>query len=48
VSCFSQAIQELRTVSISDYEDRVEDVCLELESETWSKGLGRISSFRNY
>jgi len=31
---FENAIKELQTVSISDYEDRVEDICRDLEFET--------------
>jgi len=34
VSYFSQAIQELRSISVSDYEERIEDICRELDGET--------------
>ena len=31
---FLQAVQELRSVSISDYEERVQDICRDLDEET--------------
>jgi len=38
MSYFSQAIQELRSVSVSDYEEHVEDICRELNNETMEEG----------
>jgi len=38
MSYFSQAIQELRSVSVSDYEEHVEDICRELDNETMEEG----------
>jgi len=45
MSYFSEAIQELRSVSISDYEERVEDICRELDGETAEKGGWPVSFF---
>src|SRR5215470_2822486 len=42
---FSQAIQELRSVSISDLEDRVEDICRELDDETLQEGCWPVDFF---
>lgn len=38
MSYFSAAIQQLRSVSMSDYDDRVEDICVELDGETIEEG----------
>ena len=38
MSYFPDAIQELRTVSISDYEDRVEYICRDLDDVTMEQG----------
>ncbi len=45
MSYFSEAIQELRSVAISDYDDRVEDICLELDGETTEEGGWPASFF---
>jgi hypothetical protein len=42
---FSQAIQELRSVSIPDYDERVEDICRELGGEAMEKGGWPASFF---
>jgi len=38
MSYFLEAIQELRSVPIPDYEDRVEDICQGLDDETTERG----------
>jgi hypothetical protein len=45
MSHFSDAIRELRSVSISDYDDRVEDICLELDGEALEEGGWPASFF---
>jgi HEAT repeat protein len=45
VSYFSEAIQELRSISISDYEDRVEDIFYELDGEIIEEGGWPASFF---
>lgn len=46
MSYFSEAIQELQAVSISDYEERVEDICRDLDDETMEEGGWPASFFR--
>ena len=38
MSYFSEAVQELHSVPISDYDDRVEDICRALDEETMEVG----------
>lgn len=38
MSYFTKAIQELRSLSVSDYDERVEDICRELDDETMEEG----------
>jgi hypothetical protein len=42
---FSNAIQELRAVSITDYEDRVEDICRDLDGELLEVGCWPTTFF---
>lgn len=45
MSYFSEAIQELRSVSISDYEERVAEICYELDGEIMEEGGWPASFF---
>lgn len=47
MSYFLQAIQELRSVPIPDYEERVEDICRDLDDETTEKGGWPAEFFSN-
>jgi len=42
---FSEAIQELRCISISDYEERVDEICRKLNGETLEEGGWPASFF---
>jgi hypothetical protein len=42
---FSKAIQELRSISVSDYDERVEDICRELDEEAIEQGRWPSSFF---
>lgn len=38
MSHFLKAIQELRSVNVSDYDERIEDICRDLDDETMQQG----------